>query len=574
MPEIIQGVRFLWQLIAPKHELAKEIEEALALPPLFASVLAQRQIASPSEASEFLYSRLQDLPSPDSLPDLNKAVARISEAIQQGEQIAVYGDYDVDGITATALLVHFLSRLGSNVTWYIPHRIEEGYGLNGSALNHLYRQGVTLVITVDCGISDHEALQLAAELGLHVIVTDHHQTPDSLPEANALVNPKRTENEEGLRDLAGVGVAFYLATAVRAHFRRSGRWTTSDQPNLKEYLDLVALGTLADMAPITFTNRILAGVGLGELARTTRPGLRALKKICGIEKSQVTDWDVLFRLGPRLNAPGRIKNAEVALRLLLCNDIEEARSLALELDQLNRDRKLMEDQLLKETMALIEANRSLRESSTLVLASSDWHKGLLGLVASRLVERFNKPTILLTQVGQVWEGSGRSFSTFDLYRALECCKKYLIRFGGHRLAAGLALEQEQYSEFCSAFEKLVREDIPQTPAQRTLKVDAVTTLEEITPELMTYVEKLQPFGVANPEPIFCCLNYEVENLRVFQGCHLQLRLRQRNTRMTAIGFNLLESDKIPLPPEKLLFSPRWNYWRGQRSIQLHIIDYC
>ncbi len=573
-PKPIQGVRYLWQLRTPKPELTKEIAEALALPPLIATSLAVRQITSLSQARDFLHSRLRNLPSPSSLPDLNEAVARIVSALEQGEQIAVYGDYDVDGITAAALLIHFLSRLGGNVCWYIPHRIKEGYGLNAAALRRLHNQGATLVITVDCGSSDHEAVQLACDLGLDVIVTDHHQPPDSLPQANALVNPKRLEDKQGLRDLAGVGVAFYLATAVRAHYRRSGRWTTSDQPNLKEYLDLVALGTLADMAPLSSTNRILAGVGLGELSRTLRCGLQALKEICGLEKNQVSDWDVLFRLGPRLNAPGRLGNGEVALRLLLSNDLTEARSLAHELDQLNRQRRSVEEELLAETLARIEADRSLQESSSLVLFSSGWHKGLLGLVASRLVERFNKPAILLTQLDQVLEGSGRSVSTFDLYQALESCSKHLIRFGGHRLAAGLALKQEQISEFREAFEKRVRKEVPQAPRRRTLKVDAVARLEEITPELMAHIEQMQPFGVANPEPIFYCQDFHVDNLAALKGCHLQVRLRQGNVRLTAIGFNLLESSQLPPPPEKLLFSPRWNHWQGERRIQLHILDYC
>jgi len=572
--ETIQGVLYLWQFRTPKHELAKEIQAVLALPPLVAFTLAVRQITSLSQARDFLYPRLRNLPAPSPFPDLNEAVARIVSALEQREQIAVYGDYDVDGITAAALLVHFLAGLGGKVCWHIPHRIKEGYGLNTAAINHLHGQGVTLVITVDCGSSDHEAVQSARDLGVDVIVTDHHQPPVSLPKANALVNPKLMADKEGLRDLAGVGVAFYLAIAIRTHYRLSGRWANSAQPNLKEYLDLVALGTLADMVPLTAANRILAGVGLGELSRTPRYGLQALIEICGLEKKPVSDWDVLFRLGPRINAPGRLQHGELAMRLLLSTDLAEARSLAHELDELNRQRQSVEGQLLTEAAALIEADKSLRQSRSMVLASSRWHKGLLGLVASRLVERFNKPVILLTQVGPVWEGSARSASTLDLYRALECCRDHLIRFGGHRLAAGLALKQQQIPGFRDAFEKVVRDELPQTPVQRTLKVDGVARLEEITPELMAYIGRMQPFGPDNPEPIFYCEDFHVENLRALKGCHLQLRLRQGNARVTAIGFNLLKSSQIPLPPEKLLFSPRWNHWQGEHRIQLHIIDYC
>jgi single-stranded-DNA-specific exonuclease len=564
----------LWQLTTPKRKLAREIEKALGLPPLVALILTTRQLTSSSQASDFLNSRLTNLPLPSQLPNLNEAVERIVTALENEEQIAVYGDYDVDGVTATALLVDFLTRLGGKVHWHLPHRIQEGYGLNSSALHHLHGQGVGLVITVDCGSSDHEPILFARELGIDMIVTDHHQPPNPLPETNALVNPKLKQEEEEFRDLAGVGVAFYLATALRTHFRQSGRWTASEQPNLKKYLDLVALGTLADMVPLTSTNRILAGVGLLELARTSRQGLRALKEICGLEESQVSDGDVLFRLGPRLNAPGRMGNADPALRLLLSTDPVEAKALARELDQINRQRQLAENTLLTEALSLVETDHSLQKSSSLVLASPGWHKGLLGLVASRLVERFNKPTILLTQVNQDWEGSGRSSGSFDLYRALNCCKDHLTSFGGHRLAAGVRLRQEQLTGFRDAFESMVKEKVPQEDISRTWKVDASVQLEEITPSLMSYLERMQPFGVGNPEPTFCCRDFQVENVRVLKGCHLQLRLRQDNVRLNAIGFNLLESEQPPPPPEWLLFSPRWNYWQGEKRLQLHIIDYC
>ncbi len=574
IPEPIQGIRYSWQVRTPNRKLAREIEKGLSLPPLVALILSSRHITSPSQARDFLYSRLQNLPAPSQLPDLDKAVNRIVIALEHGEQMAVYGDYDVDGVTATALLVHFLLRLGGKVRWYLPHRVQEGYGLNSGALHRLHGQGVGLVITVDCGSTDPEAIQLAGELGMDVIVTDHHQPPSHLPVANALVNPKLSEEAEELQDLAGVGVAFYLVTALRTHFRHLGRWTDSDQPNLKDYLDLVALGTLADMVPLTSTNRILAGVGLRELSRTSRQGLRALKEVCGLAKGQVSDWDVLFRLGPRLNAAGRLGNGALALQLLLSTDQTEARKLAGELDRLNRQRQRAEDRLLAETLRLIEADASLRKSSSLVLASPGWHKGLLGLVASRLVERFNKPTILLTQVDQHWEGSGRSFGTFDLYQALACCKDHLVRYGGHRLAVGLGLKQEQLPRFRDAFQSIVKEAIPQETMPRTRKVDALVQLEEITPGLMTFLERMQPFGIGNPEPIFCCRDFQVENLRVLKGCHLQLRLRQGKVRLNGIGFNLLESEEAVSPPEWLLFSLRWNHWQGEKRIQLHILDYA
>ncbi len=572
-PTTIQGTRFLWELKTPNHRLAQDIEKALTIPPLVALILTTRHITSSSQARDFLYSQLKNMHSPYHLPDLDKAVARIARALVEGEQIAIYGDYDVDGITATALLVHFLSSLGAKVCWYIPHRIKEGYGLNDKALQILHGQGVTLVITVDCGSSDHEPVKLAHELGIDIIVTDHHEPPDLLPEAFAVLNPKRGEESAELGDLAGVGVAFYLATALRAHFRNEGRWTSSRQPNLRKYLDLVALGTLADMVPLTGTNRILASAGLLELSRTLRCGLQALKKTCRLDASTVTDWDVLFRLGPRLNAPGRLGSGDLALRLLLSTDPAEARALAQELEQLNRQRQLAEDQLLAETLYLVEADDSFQQAGSLILASPGWHKGLLGLVASRLVERFNKPTILLTQVDQHWEGSGRSVGNFDLFHALDRCRDHLARFGGHRLAAGVGLRQDQLAGFRTAFEKLVKEELSHEDIRKTKKVDAVVQLEEITPELMAHLERMQPYGVGNPEPIFCCRDFGVENSLILKNRHLQLRLRQGKARLRGIGFNLMESDQSPPIPQWLLFSPRWNHWQGERHIQLHIIDY-
>ncbi|MCG6916950.1 MAG: single-stranded-DNA-specific exonuclease RecJ [Deltaproteobacteria bacterium] len=572
-PDTIKGTHFFWQLKIPNQRLADELEKALTIPPLLALILTTRNINSQGQAKDFLYSSLKDMHSPYQLPDIDKAVSRIAHALAEGEQIAIYGDYDVDGITGTAILVHFLSSFGGRVGWHIPHRVKEGYGLNTGALTKLHSRGVTLVVTVDCGSTDHEPIQLAREHGMDIIITDHHKLPDTPPEANVILNPKGHGKIPELADLAGVGVAFYLATAIRAYFRREGRWSGSEQPNLKKYLDLVALGTLADMAPLTGTNRILASNGLSELSRTSRPGLLALKETCGLRGGKISNWDVLFRLGPRLNAPGRLGSSDPALRLLLTTDCAEAQLLAQQLEELNRQRQSVEDQLLAEALSLIEANKDYEQSSSLVLASPGWHKGVLGLVASRLTERFNKPTILLTLVDEHWEGSGRSVGNFDLYQALARCSKHLVRFGGHRLAAGLGLTQSQLTEFFPAFEEAVKEGITSKDITKTRKVDAVVHLEEITPELMTYLERMQPYGVGNPEPIFCCRDFQVEDSRVLKGSHLRLRLRQDKARFTGIGFNLLESDQLLPSPQWLLFSPRWNHWRGERQIQLHIIDY-
>jgi single-stranded-DNA-specific exonuclease len=573
-PESIQGVRHRWRFRTPDDDAARALAGELGVSPLMALLLTCRRLGTPSQARDFLSLRLQDLPRPRHVADLDRAVHRIARALEDGEHIVVYGDYDVDGVTATAVLVDFLARLGARAHWYLPNRLREGYGLNHQAVRDLHARGVSLVVTVDCGSADHEPIQLARELGLDVVVTDNHRPPDPPPRATALVNPKRGKHNNEHRDLAGVGVAFYLATALRAHFRRLGRWTDLDQPKLKHYLDWVALGTLADMVPLTPANRILAGVGLRVLSRTGRPGLQALKEVSGLDQAEVSDRDVAFRLGPRLNAPGRLGKADLALRLLLCPNLDEARRLAGELDRLNRQRHVAEERLVSEALACVQRDATLLGRHSLVLGSSTWHKGLLGLVASRLVERFNKPTVLLTRVDGTWEGSGRSPGSVDLHRALSGCREHLLRFGGHRLAAGLKLKAEHLSDFRAAFERSVQENLPEQGVSDILRVDAMARLDEITPEFMAELERMRPFGEGNPEPTFCSQGFRVENLRVLKGRHLQLGLRQGNARRLAIGFNLLEPDQVPRPPERLLFTPRWDYWQGERRLQLHILDYC
>jgi len=569
--ETIQGRRFRWRLRSAAKSAATSLTAALRVPPLVARVLAARGINEPSTARHILARRLQDLPDPHQIPDLERAVIRIMEALRVDEPMAVFGDYDVDGVTATALLFHFLASLGGKVRWYLPHRLLEGYGLNSGAMAELKQQGTRLVISVDCGSSDHETVRFAAALGLELIVTDHHHLPEVPVEVLALVNPKRLADGNELRHLAGVGVAFYLVSALRARLRRSGRWDKGDQPNLKRYMDWVALGTLADAAPLTLTNRILTAAGLGLLSETSGPGISALKEVCGLGGTQVTAWDVLFRLGPRLNAAGRLGGADLALRLLLAEDLEEARGLAAELDELNRRRQALEEKTVTEALAQIEAAQEIAHRRVLVLASPTWHKGLLGLAAARLVERFGRPAILLTRGGHGWEGSGRSPAGIDLYRALHSCRAHLRRFGGHQLAAGLSLAVEQLGSFHAALDEALSETDGVAPPPR--EADTRAQLGEITPAVMSYLELMGPFGEGNPEPIFCCEGFRLESLQVLKGRHLRLRLSQGDARLGAIGFNLATPDQPPPTLRRLFFSPTWNSWRGQRRLELQIHDY-
>jgi single-stranded-DNA-specific exonuclease len=536
-----------------------------------ARVLTARGITTPTQARSFLARRLGDLPDPRRLPDVERAVVRIARALDAAESMVVFGDYDVDGVTATALLYHFLSRLGCKVRWYLPHRSREGYGLNAGAIRELSGQGVRLVISVDCGSSDHDAILLARSLGMEVIVTDHHHLPEIPPEAAALVNPRRLAEGGDLRHLAGVGVAFFVASALRAHLRRAGWWEKATEPNLKRYLDWVALGTLADVAPLTQTNRILSAAGLRVLSEAAGPGMSALKEVCGLRESKVSGWDVLFRLGPRLNAAGRLESADLAIRLLLSEDVQEARTLAAKLDQINRQRQALEERIVAEALAQVETADDLQHRRALVLAEPSWHRGLLGLAAARLVERFSKPAILLTRGDHGWEGSGRSPAGIDLYGTLSSCRAHLRRFGGHQLAAGLSLGLEQLASFCSALEEALSQVDAGSPLPR--EADARAHLGEITPSLMSYLELMEPFGEGNPEPVFCCEGCQVESLQVLKGKHLRLRLSQGDARLTAIGFNLAQAGEVPHAPRRMFVSPTWNSWQGERRLELQIHDY-
>ena len=570
--ETIQGRRFRWGFRSVDSGAATLLAAALKVPPLLARVLAARSISDPSTARHVLARRLQDLPEPSQIPDLERAVIRIMDALRADEPMAVFGDYDVDGVTATAVLFHFLASLGGTVRWYLPHRLREGYGLNPRAMAELKEQGTRLVISVDCGSSDHETVRFAEELGLEVIVTDHHHLPEAPSEALVLVNPKRLADGHDLRHLAGVGVAFYLVSGLRAGLRRSGRWDRGNQPNLKRYLDWVALGTLADAAPLTPANRILTAAGLGVLSETSGVGIRALREVCGLAGSRVSAWDVLFRLGPRLNAAGRLGSADLALRLLLAEDLEEARALAAELDELNRRRQTLEEQILAEALAQIEADEQIARRRALVLASPAWHKGLLGLAAARLAERFARPAILLTRAGHGWEGSGRSPAGIDLYQALHFCRGHLRRFGGHQLAAGLSLAGEQLSSFHAALEEALSQ-MDRVLHQPLREADTGAHLGEITPAFVSCLELMGPFGEGNPEPIFCCEHFRVERLQVLKGRHLRLGLSQGDARLGAIGFDLVTQNQPRPNLKRLFFSPTWNSWRGERRLELQIHDY-
>ncbi len=539
-----------WQFLSSNPEAARELAEVLGLSPLVAQLLLHRGLEQLESAQTFLNPTLSGLSSPTLMKDMDRAVARIIQAIRRQEKIAVYGDYDADGLTATAVLVTFLRPFFPDILYYIPHRTREGYGLNQGSLTRLHEQGATLVITVDCGSSNHDEIEWAKGLGIEVLVTDHHQVGlQGVPRAAAVVNPKQEGCRFPYKELAGVGVAFTLVIALRQALEAEG-FFQGPKPNLRSYLDLVVLGTVADMVPLTGDNRIYAADGLRVLNDSTREGILALKAVSGILPSaRISAVDVAFRLAPRLNALGRLTEAKEGIELLITGERERARLLAETMDQENRRRQEIEQQLLKEIDETISTNPGLYQRKCLVLWSEKWPRGILGLIASRLVERWFRPVFLFGLEDGVAQGSGRSIGGFHLFKALEELAPRLLRFGGHAAAAGAALKAEDLPFFEQALEALVEKTLPPESFIPSLQVEAEVDFSLLGKSLVPYLPRLAPFGQGNPEPILVTRQVRVKTLRPVGNGHLRMTLENKGITLDGFGFNLGE---LPLVPGNFL----------------------
>jgi single-stranded-DNA-specific exonuclease len=548
------------------------LARALGLHPLAARVLAARGLGEPGVAAEFLAASLGALPDPFSMKDMDKAVDRIRRALDAGERIACYGDYDVDGVTSTALLAGFLRAAGADVVEYVPHRLVEGYGLNGEAVARLAARGVKLLVTLDCGITSRDEVRAGAALGLDTVVVDHHTVPVELPAAAAILNPHQPGCGYPTRDLAAVGVTFALVMALRRRLREAGRFAGRAEPNLKEALDLVALGTVADVVPLVGANRILVRCGLEVLSRSRRPGLRALKRVAGIgEGLPVTAGQVGFRLAPRINAAGRLDDAGRGVRLLLTQDAEEARAVAEELDRENQARQEIERRILEEAMADAIA-RVEAGARGLVLARDGWHAGVIGIVASRLVERFHRPVVLVALENGAGKGSGRSIEAFHLHDALSACSRHLVRFGGHRHAAGVTLERAQLEPFREAFEAYASGCLSADDLEPRCRIDGWVEDADLTDRAAADLEKLAPFGAGHPEPVFALRAAAARGRTVgAAGVHLKLALGARG--LDAIGFGMGQKAGLcAVGPVDAAFSVGFDEWDGTRRLQLKLRD--
>jgi single-stranded-DNA-specific exonuclease len=487
----------------------------LAVSDVTAAVLARRGLADPDAARRFLGAELPGH-DPMLLGDMAVAVERIRKAVEEGKRICVHGDYDVDGICATALATLVLRELGADVAWHLPSRFEEGYGVSTDTLSRLVDDGVGLVLTVDCGITAVEEIAEARGRGLDVVVTDHHRPGDTLPDCPVVAT---RPSSYPFPELCGTGVAHKLTEAL----------VGAEHPLVRRNLDLVALATIADVVPLLDENRALAAAGLRALAATSRPGLQALMRSSRVDPAAVDAGAVAFRLAPRINAAGRLGRPDVALELVLTEDDDDARRLAAELEELNRDRQAVEERILREAIEAVETMpEPRRRHRGYVLWREDWHEGVIGIVASRLVDRFRRPIVLITKSNEGWKGSGRSISQFDLHAALAACAEHLERFGGHRAAAGLSIDESRIEAFADDFAAHADACLEPEDLVELVKVDAVVSAPDLTLELAEELGRLAPFGLGNPNvTLLVPATQAVEPATVGEGKHLRFRVRQR-----------------------------------------------
>ncbi|UFS70530.1 single-stranded-DNA-specific exonuclease RecJ [Geomonas sp. RF6] len=540
------------------------------IPPLLARLLSNRGITDPSEANGFLNPTLSSLHDPLLLSGMEAAVVRLADALAGGEKVCVHGDYDVDGVTSVAVLLSFFRAVGLDAFPYIPKRLSEGYGLSHQGVEAARSAGATVLVTADCGITSVAEARLCREAGIDLIITDHHSPGEDLPDSFATVNPLLPGCAFPFKSLAGVGVAFNLVMALRALLRRRGVFANRPEPDIRGYLDLVALGTVADVVPLVGENRVLVSYGLKELSASRRVGVQALKEVAGVT-GEVSCGSVGFRLAPRINAAGRLEDAALGLELLLCEDPERARAIAKDLDDSNAERQAIERATIEEARAMLSAG-ACRGRKSIVLASSDWHPGVIGIVASRMVEIFHRPAILFALEDGTGRGSGRSISRFHLLDAIRSCADHLLRFGGHSHAAGLSIAEEELDRFALSFDEAAARVLDEEALTPQTLYDAELSAAAIDEDLPGLLARMKPFGMGNPEPLFLLREARVVDRRPIRGGHLKLTLSSGGRRFDAVGFGLAEKGEVVGEVVDLLFSPGINVWNGKSSLQLVLKD--
>ena len=559
-----------WVVRPQDPKTALQIAEALDTTPLVGQVLLNRGYGDIEEASHFLNCQLADLVDPYMLHGMEEAVGRIILALERKEKILVYGDYDVDGVTATSLILLFLRDLGFTTHYYIPKRVEEGYGVNKESIHKFAGEGIGLVITVDCGISSVEEIDYANSLGMSVIVTDHHEPPIKLPEAVALINPLLAECTFPYKALSGVGLAFYLIAGLRKGLREAGFFAEGEEPSLVKYLDLVAVGTIADIVPLTGINRILVRAGLEQINVKPRLGIKTLLEVCGIQPGHVDSSSVAYRLAPKINAAGRLSDAMRGVLLLTTESSEDAEREAGFLDVENDERQRIERKIYAEAVEIIRSSGMDTDHRSIVLSSADWHPGVVGIVASRLMERYYRPTVLLCLESGIYKGSARGIPNFHLFQGLSRCRDLLLEFGGHKYAAGIKVAPEKLEAFRERFESIVREMVPEDGFTPVIKLDATANLDELGMEEVTKFQDLSPFGAGNPEPVVLVRDVQVLQPRVVGGDHLSFVARQNGVNINAIAFRQAHEIEHLKESMELAVVPEVQTWQGVSQVKLRV----
>ncbi|SYZ74191.1 Single-stranded-DNA-specific exonuclease RecJ [Candidatus Zixiibacteriota bacterium] len=567
---VTRSVPLKW-VVAPEPdpEILQDIAAKVGLDKTVVKILFNRQIDTPESIRQFLNPSMNDLQDPFTLAGMEKAVERILEALRNNEKIMVYGDYDVDGITAASLLYLILNKLGAQVIYYLPNRLIEGYGLSIDGIQEASEHGVTLIVSVDTGVTAVEEVKYAQSLGIECILTDHHEPGEILPEPVALVNPKQKGCTYSGGELSGVGVAFKLAQAIYMRLQQ-------DQSELEEHLDLVALGTSADIVPLVGENRILTKFGIRQISRTTKPGLKSLTFVSGLMGKEIGTGQVVFILAPRINAIGRLGDAELAIRLLTTKDERSASEIARKLDKENQRRKNIDEQTLNEALEQIRHSVDLENDRAIILASEGWHQGVIGIVASRLVERFHLPTIMIAIDNGEGKGSARSIPGFHLCNALKECEDLLLRYGGHKYAAGLTINPVNIEKFRIRMKDVSQRLLTDEDLVAKLFIDSEIELSRINDELLDILETFAPFGPQNMRPVFLTRNCEILGQPYCVGKnHLKMKVRKGDAVFDVIGFgfgdwvkNLSGRGNLV----DLVYVVEYNSYNDHTRIQLRLKD--
>jgi len=552
-----------WIVKEPDVEIIEGLTKTLGIDKILVQILANRGIKTESQARRFLRSGLEDLRSPFALKDMDKAVDRIKRAISNREKILIFSDYDVDGITSCAILEEELKRLDADVGHYIPHRVKEGYGLNLGAVKLAHKQNITLFIALDCGIKSFKEIESLNKHKIDVVVVDHHQPEKGrLPSAYAIIDPKREDCSYEFKGLAAVGLVYKLICAL-------------EESNREKYLDLVCLGTIADVMPLVDENRIIVKRGLSSINNTTNCGIKALIDVSGLKDKDINPGRVSFILAPRINASGRVDTAEVSLKLLMSRNYEEAKQLASRLNTHNRLRQKIEEGVFKEALNLVECKINFKEHSIIVLAKEDWHVGVLGIVASKIAEKYFRPTIIISLKDGLGKGSGRSIPGFHLFDALLACSKHLKYFGGHSYAVGLSIEKDKVKEFATDMNNVVKERIDLDVLKPVLEIDAQLPLIFLNHDLIGKIQDLGPFGIGNPRPVFCSHNLTIKSPAAILGRDtIKFWVTDEERTYEAIGFGLKDMAPYIVPFKRidLAYSLTLDNWQNANSILLEIKD--